>query len=194
MLHYVKEVCVLGWRVEMLKFRVDDLHAPSSWPLGRVKRHGRLLQPTWPQSPNLHHVPVLPSHPVEPLHPLSHTNTHTLTYSHTHRERSNRILDLYNKMLPLEEDAWLSDLHKRMWNGLSAHLFVNYHRRTDCLPITVDALSCKRANIITDQIQLQLVWKLNQENISIGLLFKIDMNYLRNTKSAFGFHAVMWQI
>lgn len=44
-LRHVREVCV-GGAVEMLKFPVDDLHAPSSRLLGRVKRHGRLLQPT----------------------------------------------------------------------------------------------------------------------------------------------------
>lgn len=84
--------CVCGWGgVGMLKFRVDDLHAPSSWLLGRVKRHGRLLQPSWPQSPlytmSLCYLPTLWSASAP-----SHIQTHT------HRERPNKVFDLHGKM------------------------------------------------------------------------------------------------
>lgn len=72
-------VCV-GGVVEMLKFHVDNLHAPSGWLLGRVKRHGRLLQPTWPQSPlytmSLCYLPTLWS-PSTPSHIQTQTHPHT---------------------------------------------------------------------------------------------------------------------
>ena len=88
---------------------------------GAVRRHGRLLQPTWPQSPldtmSLFYLSTLWS-PSNPSHTNTrrrmcarvHARTHTHTHTIRHRERANKVFDLHNKTSSLEEDVWLSDL------------------------------------------------------------------------------------